>query len=163
LSTGIIKYFDIEHFRYDSDLNSDNLIFNDEITSLFYFNDTDFLMSNHSSGLNKITFIPPHSLKFNVVHEFFNCDIRNKNSLVPVTCVEFDYDRKRLYYGDQLGVLTCMDFSKFMEEYQTFNERNCNNNIMMHQITLECKWFFKLLNKLNLYHFMRKRLYQIFY
>lgn len=141
-STGIIKFYDIEHFRYDSDLNSDNLVFNDEITSLYYFIDTDVLLSSHSSGLNKITFVPPHPLKFNVVLEFFNCDLANKNSLVPVTCVDFDYERRRLYYGDQLGVLTCLDFSRFLEYYEDFNAHNYNNNTMMHQLTLDCMSFF---------------------
>lgn len=140
-STGIIKYYDIEHFRYDSDLNSDNLIFNDEITFLYYFIETDILMSSHSSGLNKFTFIPPHSLKFNVVYEFYNTDVKNKNYLVPITCVDFDYDRRRLYYGDQLGILTCRDFSLFLVEYENFNANNYNNNTLMHKLTLDCILF----------------------
>jgi len=138
-STGIIKYYDIEHFRYDSDLNSDNLSFNDEITSLFYFFDTDILMSSHSSGLNKFTFIPPHCLKFYVVYEFYNASIYDSNSLVPVTCIDFDYEKRRLYYGDQLGILTCLNFSEFLEEYEKFNVHNYNNNAKMHELTKECK------------------------
>jgi len=139
-STGIVKYYDIEHFRYDSDLNSDNLIFNDEITNLYYFYNTDILLSNHCSGLNKITFIPPHSLKFNVVYDFYNCDIKDYNNHIPITCVDFDYANKRLFTGDQLGILSCWNLKEFFDVYENYCINNHNNTTMMNDLTNECNF-----------------------
>lgn len=138
-STGVIKFYDIEHYRYDSDLNTDNLIFNDEITCLYYFYNTDLLLSCHSSGMNKILFVPPHTMRFNIVLEFHNTDINIKTNFVPVTCLDFDYHLKRLFFGDQLGIVTCIDLSTFFENYDKYNlNSNHNNVVLMHQLSIEC-------------------------
>lgn len=38
LSSGLCKFYDIEHFRYDSDINSDTYAVRDEVTALYQFN-----------------------------------------------------------------------------------------------------------------------------
>lgn len=141
-STGTIKFYDIEHYRYDSDLNTENISLNDDITCLFYFNERDIILSCHSSGLNKIIYVPPNCLKFNTVYDFYNTQEKNENNHVPITCVDYDNVNKRMFTGDHIGILSCYDVREFFELYDSFNMNNYNNNVDMHRLTNECKEFF---------------------
>lgn len=119
LSNGSIRFFDIEHYRYDSDLNSDTNVFNDELTSMYYFNNKCILLSSHSSGLNKFLLCPPHPMKFVSVFEFYNKDLKDENNKIPVTCFDFDASTDRLFCGDQLGYISCFSLKELFEAIQT--------------------------------------------
>jgi hypothetical protein len=138
-SSGIIKFYDIEHYRYDSDFSSDNLNIRDEVTCLYFFNEYDFLISSFLSGINKIIYIPPHPLKFNSINEFFNYDLKFSENLSPVTCHDFDYKNKILYSGDQNGILTCRDMKEFFIESDTLSGQNFNTNKGMNLLLNSCK------------------------
>lgn len=115
LSNGSIRFYDIEHYRYDSDLNSDSNVFNDELTSMYYFSDKCILISSHCSGLNKFLICPPHPMKFLSIFEFYNKDLKDENNNIPVTCFDFDQKTNRLFCGDQLGYISCYCLKKFFE------------------------------------------------
>lgn len=119
LSNGSIRFFDFEHYRYDSDLNSDSNVFNDELTSLYYFNGKCILLSSHSSGLNKFLVCPPHPMKFNSIFEFYNKDVKDENNNIPVTCFDYDASTDRLFCGDQLGYISCYSLKEFFEVIET--------------------------------------------
>lgn len=213
LSSGICKFYDIEHFRYDSDIHSDTGGVLDEVTAMYHFNnftpdfvnDPDYkrkhldnkkdknddsendtshnynlILSSHSSGKIKLMWTPPYALKFNVIYEFVHLNIcsddsdimkgivkknvdednevkvnnnsnnhsnipynsrlskklsskgskafdhKDKNNNTeeekdfghhtPVTCLEFDYENKCLFTGDQIGKIRCYDFTDIFEE-----------------------------------------------
>lgn len=141
-SSGIIKFYDIEHYRYDSDFSSDNLLIKDEVTTIYYFSDYDFIIASFSSGLTKIIYIPPHPLKFNSVNEFINYDLKFAENLIPITCHDFDYENKLLYSGDQLGILTCRDMKEFFKESDKLSGQNFNTNKTMNLLLDTCKGFF---------------------
>jgi len=115
LSNGSIRFYDIEHYRYDSDLNSDSNVFNDELTSLYYFSDKCILLSSHCSGLNKFLICPPHPMKFISIFDFYNKDLKDENNNIPVTCFDFHQKTNRLFCGDQLGYISCFSLKEFFE------------------------------------------------
>jgi len=112
---GQIRFYDISHYRYDSDLTSDNIIFNDELTCMYYFENRDLLISSHSSGVCKFIITPPNGMKFLSCYEFYNIDDKDEKNKIPITCIEFDYDYNRLICGDQLGNLSSWDLSELFK------------------------------------------------
>ena len=66
LSSGLIRFYDIEHLRYDNDLRSDadrkeNY---DEITSLACVEDREIIFATHLSGKCEFIVGPPSSLRW---------------------------------------------------------------------------------------------------
>ena len=132
LSTGLIKFYDIEHFRYDSDLHSDdpNLKnFNDEVTCLAPLQGTEVIFCGNASGECKFMVIPPSQMKFEEISSFFNShfDLKdNKNYNIPVTCCDYDMERKLMFTGDQVGYIKCYDIKPifdFCENDQTISKK----------------------------------------
>jgi hypothetical protein len=119
LSNGSIRFYDIEHYRYDSDLCSDANNFNDELTSMYYFNNKCILLTSHSSGLNKLLICPPHPMKFISILEFYNKDIKDEKNNIPVTCFDFDESTNMLFCGDQLGYISCYSLKEFFKTIET--------------------------------------------
>ena len=117
LSNGIIKFYDIEHFRFDSDLHSESNSTHDEITCIYPFENAEIIFSGHASGVCKLMLMPPNTLKFHILCEFLNYDEKQKQNSIPVTTVDFDEKNKRLFCGDQLGTLKCFDLKEVFELY----------------------------------------------
>ena len=121
LSTGLIKFYDIEHFRYDSDLHSDdpNLKnFNDEVTCLAPLQGTEVIFCGNASGDCKFMVIPPSQMKFEEISTFFNShlDLKdNKIYNIPVTCCDYDMERKLMFTGDQVGYIKCYDIKPIFD------------------------------------------------
>ena len=109
---GQIRFYDISHYRYDSDLTSDNAVFNDELTCIYYFDNKDLLISSHSSGVSKFIITPPNGMKFLTCFEFYNKDDKDENNFIPITCIEFDNKFSRLMCGDQLGNISSWDLNE---------------------------------------------------
>ena len=124
LSTGLIKFYDIEHYRYDSDLQADdsNLDrFNDEVTCLASLKGTDILFAANSSGECKFMVIPPSQLKFEIISSFYNKHIDNKKIYnIPVTCCDFDLERNLMFIGDQVGFIKCYDIKPILDFHSKF-------------------------------------------
>ena len=119
LSTGLIKFYDIEHYRYDSDLqNDDNNLenFKDEVTCLNSLKDTDIIFAANASGECKFMVIPPSQKKFETICLFNNEHIKDgKIYNIPVTCCDFDMDKKLMFIGDQVGQIKCYDIKRIFE------------------------------------------------
>ena len=137
LSTGLIKFYDIEHFRYDSDLNSDdpNLKnFNDEVTCLAPLQGTEVIFCGNASGDCKFMVIPPSQMKFEEISSFCNShlDLKdNKIYNIPVTCCDYDMERKLMFTGDQVGYIKCYDIEpifNFCETDQTISKKFSKTN-----------------------------------
>ena len=69
LSTGIIRFYDFDHFRYDTDsiIDPSNQNEDMDVTCLYAFNDKEIIFAGHVSGLCQIMFTPPNQLKFHHV------------------------------------------------------------------------------------------------
>ena len=124
LSTGLIKFYDIEHYRYDSDLQTDeahkeNL--NDEVTCLAPLQETDILFAAYVSGDCKFMIIPPSQLKFEIISTFYNShlDLKdNKVYSIPVLCCDYDIERKLMFTGDQVGYIKCYSILSIFDFYE---------------------------------------------
>ena len=72
LSNGVVKFYDIEHFHYDSDLASDSSIVKDEVSALAAIDDIELCLCCYSRGMCKFIVTPPSTAKFNTVFETQN-------------------------------------------------------------------------------------------
>ena len=128
LSTGLIKFYDIEHYRYESDLQADdsNLEnFNHEITCLAPIKDTDIIFFANSRGYCKFMIIPPSQRKFEIIASFKNyySDEKDKSEHeIPVLCCDYDLERKLMFTGDQVGYIKCYDIKPIFD----FHEKSEN-------------------------------------
>ena len=121
LSNGVVKFYDIEHFHYDSDLTSENIYIKDEVSALASVNGVELVLCCYSKGLCKFMVTPPSTAKFAVVYEFSN---KTSSSFpVAVISIEFDEQGGRLFLGDALGYITCIDISQL---YTTINSISLN-------------------------------------
>ena len=134
LSTGLIKFYDIEHYRYDSDLQLEenekpHENTNDEVTCLAYLQDTEIIFSANASGKCKFMVIPPSQLKFQVISSFYCSHLDpkdNKSYNISVTCCNFDIERKLMFIGDQVGHIRCYDIKDifgFQDRGEKFYKR----------------------------------------
>ena len=83
LSSGLIKFYDIEHFRYDSDLHSDDPNLKNskyEIICLAPIQGTEILFYANVNGDCKFMVIPPSQMKFEEISSFSNLDPKENNS-----------------------------------------------------------------------------------
>jgi WD40 repeat protein len=121
LSNGVIKFYDIEHFRYDSDIITDVANLNDDATCIHVFNNHPVVFSCHNTGTCKFMWTPPSVSKFRDFYSFKNVDAKNATNYVPVTCLDFDQVNQRMFCGDQLGVIKCYSFNEIFSIIEEFN------------------------------------------
>ena len=155
LSTGLIKFYDIEHFRYDSDIHSDDpniKNFNDEVTCLAPLQGTEILFTGNASGGCKFMVIPPSQLKFEEISSFYNSHLDPKDNKVyniPVTCCDYDMERKLMFTGDQVGYIKCYDIKPIFDFCETdetigkkFSKTRTMNDVPTHVegIEVHLKW-----------------------
>ena len=125
LSTGLIKFYDIEHYRYDSDLQVDDKShenISDEITCLAPLQDSEIIFSASGSGRCKFMVIPPSQLKFQIISCFYNSHLDPKDNKIyniPVTCCNYDNERKLMFTGDQVGYIKCYDIKAIYDFQDT--------------------------------------------
>ena len=155
LSTGLIKFYDIEHFRYDSDIHSDDpniKNFNDEVTCLAPLQGTEIIFTGNASGGCKFMVIPPSQLKFEEISSFYNSHLDPKDNKVyniPVTCCDYDMERKLMFTGDQVGYIKCYDIKPIFDFCETdetigkkFSKTRAMNDVPTHVegIEVQLKW-----------------------
>ena len=136
LSTGIIRFYDFDHFRYDTDsiIDPSNQNEDMDVTCLYAFNDKEIIFAGHVSGLCQIMFTPPNQLKFHQIYTFSSIDekekernLEKKDEISSVTCVTYDYDHQRLFLGDQRGIIKCYNLTQVFEivdEYEQSKEKD---------------------------------------
>ena len=155
LSTGLIKFYDIEHFRYDSDIHSDDpniKNFNDEVTCLAPLQGTEIIFTGNASGGCKFMVIPPSQLKFEEISSFYNSHLDPKDNKVyniPVTCCDYDMERKLMFTGDQVGYIKCYDIKPIFDFCETdetickkYSKTRAMNDVPTHVegIEVQLKW-----------------------
>ena len=155
LSTGLIKFYDIEHFRYDSDIHSDDpniKNFNDEVTCLAPLQGTEIIFTGKASGGCKFMVIPPSQLKFEEISSFYNSHLDPKDNKVyniPVTCCDYDMERKLMFTGDQVGYIKCYDIKPIFDFCETdetickkYSKTRAMNDVPTHVegIEVQLKW-----------------------
>ena len=125
LSNGVIKFYDIEHFHYDSDLETDSSNFSDEVSCLDQIEEIELVLACYSSGLCKFIVTPPSTAKFNTIYQFNNS---KKGEQVSICCLEFDTNLHHVFIGDILGNINCYDISQIYDimEDITKNEEDRN-------------------------------------
>ena len=155
LSSGLIRFYDIEHLRYDSDLRSDvdkkeNY---DEITSLACVDGYEIIFATHLSGRCEFIVGPPSSMKYYEIVSFINDDNSSNSNKqcsntyikgIPITFSEFDYTHKLMFIGDQLGYIKCYDLSELYTMIAYGKEHSRNDNDII--ITLEVIQAFPKMN-----------------
>ena len=128
LSNGVVKFYDIEHFHYDSDLESDSSQFTDEVSAIDQIEEIELVLCCYSSGLCKFIVTPPSTAKFNSIYQFNNS---KKGHQISISCLEFDTNLHHVFIGDMLGNINCYDISSIydiMEEIKSKEEeRNFEN------------------------------------
>ena len=118
LSNGVVKFYDIEHFHYDSDLTNENAYIKDEVSALSNVNGVELVLCCYCKGLCKLMVTPPSTAKFAVLYEFTNTTTANAFT-VAVVSIEFDEEGGRLFIGDALGYITCIDVSQLYKVINT--------------------------------------------
>ncbi len=129
LSTGLIKFYDIEHFRYDSDLHSDDpniKNFNDEVTCLAPLQGTEVIFCGNSSGDCKFMVIPPSQMKFEVISSFSNCNsdidkLNNKNTKNPE---DTGYNKNNEHKNNDKNYMKEKKDSKDMDDTNENKDKN---------------------------------------
>ena len=128
LSNGVVKFYDIEHFHYDSDLESDSSQFTDEVSAIDQIEEIELVLCCYSSGLCKFIVTPPSTAKFNSIYQFNNS---KNDTQISISCLEFDTNLHHVFIGDMLGNINCYDISSIydiMEEITSKEEgRNFEN------------------------------------
>ena len=134
LNDGIIKFYDIEHYRYDSPHNDLKSSYDLEITCLYPIKNKPLIFSGHKNGLCRLMITPPHPEKFTIVYNFFNLSENNINNtdIIPITCIDLDYENKRLFLGDNIGYIKCYNIKSMFDLLEECN--NVLNKECIHKI-----------------------------
>ena len=122
LSSGTLKFYDIEHSHYDSDLDVDSSSIKGEITVIQELNELEIILCCYSNGVAQFIVTPPSNAKFKILYEFNNFI---SNNPISISCLEFDNVNHHLFIGDILGNINCYDISNI---YQIYEEIYKNNN-----------------------------------
>ena len=112
LSNGVVKFYDIEHFHYDSDLETDSSNFSDEVSCIDQIEEIELVLCCYSSGVCKFIVTPPSTAKFNTIYQFNNS---KKDDPVSISCLEFDTNLHQVFVGDNLGNINCYDISQIYD------------------------------------------------
>jgi WD40 repeat protein len=126
LSNGTLKFYDIEHSHYDSDLDVDSSSIKGEIRVIKELQDLEIILCCYSNGVCTFIVIPPSNAKYKTIYEFNN----NINEPISISCVEFDNEKHHLFIGDILGNISCYDISEIYQIVE--NISNTNNNKGIH-------------------------------
>jgi len=131
LSNGVVKFYDIEHFHYDSDLQSDPSLIKDEVSALSAIENVELVLCCYSSGICKFIVTPPSAVKFSSILEFNNCE---NQMPIAVSCIEFDKVNHWVFIGDLLGNIKCYDMSelyKVIDNIIENEQRNFDNETII--------------------------------
>ena len=128
LSNGILKFYDIEHFHYDSDLDVDSTSIKGELTVLKQIKQLEIVLSCYSNGVGKFVVTPPSNAKYKAFYEFNNC---TDNNPISISCLEFDDIKHHIFIGDIIGNINCYDISeiyKIVEQICINDKKDISSN-----------------------------------
>ena len=140
-----IRFFDLHHFRLDSEVNLKKpLNRNDIVCCIFCIPRYELCLVSCLSGKNYFMVTPPNNLKYHIFGEFNQIDEKEVEIISAITSININFENKELYVGDQNGFLTCYDLHELYEILDKYKK-----------ITIEC------LNELEQYNITKKYSYQI--
>ena len=140
-----IRFFDLHHFRLDSEVNLKKpLNRNDIVCCIFCIPRYELCLISCLSGKNYFMVTPPNNLKYHIFGEFNQIDEKEVEIISAITSININFENKELYVGDQNGFLTCYDLHELYEILDKYKK-----------ITIEC------LNELDKYNITKKYSYQI--
>lgn len=124
LSSGNVKFYDIEHYRFDSEIEipGERQFHNDEVVLITAIKPIPVIFISHTSGKTRFMLIPPSPYR----QQFF---LQRKNKPAKQDCYIssciisacYDENGHRLFTGDQLGIVKCVDCSEMVK---LFNEKD---------------------------------------
>ena len=111
---GFIKFFDIDHIRFDADGDIDRhkKFKGDPIFSMITLPNIPIVLTTHESGKNKFIILPPNNNKFTWFGLFYNSFSKDGEEYnTCIICMDINIEQKLLYTGDQAGFIHCYDLS----------------------------------------------------
>ena len=147
LSNGAVKFYDIEHYHFDSDLESDSSSVTGEVSCLDQIEELELVLCCYSNGICKFIVTPPSTAKFNTIYQF-----NNSKEGVPtsICCLEFDNNLHHVFIGDISGMINCYDISQI---YDTMEEiQNAEENRNFDTETIITKENLNLFSKISIKH-----------
>ena len=124
LSNGTLKFYDIEHSHYDSDLDVESSSIKGEIRVIKELQNLELVLCCYSNGVCTFIVIPPSNAKYKTIYELNN----NENEPISISCVELDNKRHHLFIGDILGNINCYNISEIYQKVESIGETNNKNN-----------------------------------
>jgi len=115
LNTGNVKFFDVEHLRFDPDDidNERDIIFkHDSIITMISLSKIPIVCIGHSSGKIRFSILPPNPNKFIWFGLFTNTIIKDENTINScILTMDLNNEKKYLFTGDIGGYIHCYDLS----------------------------------------------------
>ena len=124
LENGFVKFFDIEHIRFDADGDNekDKIFRGDPIFSMISLYKIPIIVTGHRSGKIKFIIIPPNINKFIWFSLFYNTFIKDNTQFKScVISMEINKEKKYLFLGDQNGFIHCYNLNQI---YNIIKETN---------------------------------------
>ena len=140
-NTGRISIYDINHLRYDNQINEDDNVFRREgISSLCHILDIDLYFMCSDTGTKKL-FVSISNPYYKVlIGEKFGKFINKGNISKNIIFASFyDTQSHSLFLGDNEGYLSCYDLTNV---YNLFNSKKKENEIcqLIKEIEINCKF-----------------------
>ena len=106
---GNIKFFDVDHLRFDSEVENENdkLYKNDSIQVILPIKGIPIMVTAHKSSKTKLVIMPPSGFKYHQFGHFENIIKKDQDLNSSINSMTFDKETKRLYTGDQFGFINC--------------------------------------------------------
>ena len=124
LENGFVKFFDIEHIRFDADGDNekDKIFRGDPIFSMISLYKIPIVVTGHRSGKIKFIIIPPNINKFIWFSLFYNTIFKDNTQFKScVISMELNKEKKYLFLGDQNGFIHCYNLNQI---YNIIKETN---------------------------------------
>lgn len=145
-SNGIIKFYDIEHYHYDTDLEPESSLTKYQVMIIRQLKDLEIVFCCFSNGVNKFVVTPPSNAKYKSIYQF---KADEKNDSIYITYLDFDDIKHHVFMGDILGNLYCYDFSQIYQIVNELYKINKNKSIYTKDSTI-MKKNLHYFNNLNL-------------
>ena len=147
LSNGVVKFYDIEHYHFDSDLETDSSNVTDEVSCLDQIEELELVLCCYSNGICKFIVTPPSTAKFNTIYQF-----NNSKEGVPtsICCLEFDTNLHHVFIGDISGIINCYDISQIYDTMEEIKKKEDSRNFQTE--TIITKENLHLFNNISIKH-----------
>ena len=145
LGNGTLKFYDIEHFRFDSEVEteSEKKFYGDPIVKITPMGDYELAFVSHESGKGKFMIIPPNGYKnfsFGVIDNILQKEEYTLHAMI--IAIAFDLNHKFLLCGDVFGYVHCYDIQGIFTSMEaTHNEIVSDTLKLFEELTITQKFF----------------------